>query len=357
MSRSLYRLLNPSSSEDEDESSKKASRRDKSATSDRDSGALADAQSSGYENGSSPSKRAEMHSKALNSSSDSSLSVSHKRATSILMSGYAVKSPPPSSPNKTTNAPADTTASKHSPSLSSQDATRGAPYQYGGSGGMGMSVRDFLRHSSHKVVSGANIESSIESSLRTELDEKHSLSSNLASVPPSRKRHRLLEEMFAEPEANLTQTTVAVSQDPQASSSSEPVSSSITCSTNADDTELSYYRRQVKSTRVATPKRIQNHRDAADFDERPFFTSIEPVRDKVPIALLVQDPANATSAVESEAASTVLPPESSCIPGTAARYLRDYQVAGIQWMWKHYCERIGGILGYVFLNLQFTLHS
>lgn len=33
------------------------------------------------------------------------------------------------------------------------------------------------------------------------------------------------------------------------------------------------------------------------------------------------------------------------IPGSAARYLKDYQVAGVNWMWNKYLNKQGGILG------------
>jgi SNF2 family DNA or RNA helicase len=82
-------------------------------------------------------------------------------------------------------------------------------------------------------------------------------------------------------------------------------------------------------------------RHALDFDERPYFPSIAPVREKIAIELPPR-----SGLQKSKEMAFLAVGECSSIPGTAAQYLRDYQIIGVQWLWKQYCDGIGGILGY-----------
>ena len=45
------------------------------------------------------------------------------------------------------------------------------------------------------------------------------------------------------------------------------------------------------------------------------------------------------------------------IPLAAARYLFDYQVEGVAWMWSKFCNSQGGILGWDSLTYLHILHS
>jgi SNF2 family DNA or RNA helicase len=100
-------------------------------------------------------------------------------------------------------------------------------------------------------------------------------------------------------------------------------------------------------------KKIRKYLDPSSSEEdieevRPQLRTAAPVRELAAVLLSNEEKKEGPAVVSS---SSPPPPHEFWINKYAAQYLKDYQIQGVQWLYKKYASKAGCILGYVSLLL------
>jgi hypothetical protein len=73
----------------------------------------------------------------------------------------------------------------------------------------------------------------------------------------------------------------------------------------------------------------------------------DPILDNIPINLNEAHQQGEAKSSDAVSSSHSMEYGVGIVPSCAAKYLKEYQVAGVKWLWKKYHDKVGAILGYV----------